>query len=35
MYKEQRTDFPANQPTKGLTEGGDLRQAHVDVPRSI
>jgi len=22
-------------PTKGLTEGGDLREAQVDVPQSI
>jgi len=24
-----------NQPTKDLTKGGDLREAQVDVPRSI
>ena len=24
-----------NQPTKGLTSGGDLRQAQVDVPSSV
>ena len=24
-----------DQPTKGLTEGGDLREAQVDVPQSI
>jgi hypothetical protein len=25
----------ANQPTKGLTRGGDLREAQVDVPSSV
>jgi hypothetical protein len=25
----------ANQPTKGLTEGEDLREAQVDVPLSV
>jgi hypothetical protein len=27
-------DQPTNQPTKGLTKGGDLRQTQVDVPLS-
>jgi hypothetical protein len=26
---------PTNQPTKGLTEGVDLREAQVDVPPSV
>ena len=25
----------SNQPTKGLTRGGDLREAQVDVPSSV
>jgi len=27
--------FTNQKPTKGLTEGGDLREAQVDVPQSI
>jgi hypothetical protein len=27
--------IPTNQPPKGLTRGGDLREAQVDVPSSV
>jgi len=30
-----KNDAPTNQPTKDLTEGVDLREAQVDVPRSV
>ena len=31
----QPSNQTTNQPTKGLTEGGDLREAQVDVPHPI
>jgi hypothetical protein len=32
---ERKRARPTNQPTKGLTRGGDLRFAQVDVPSSV
>ena len=36
LLKEVHADNqPTNQPTNQRSEGGDLREAQVDVPRSI
>jgi hypothetical protein len=35
MVSDQFGGQNSNQPTKGLTRGGDLREAQVDVPSSV